>query len=112
MADNLGKVLDLLHEAGWEPDGETEHKQFKIITQASYPLAGAVIQLGGRLRFHKPNSDRYVTVGKRTVYFYRKGAIRLQKEYGRLFPRHVPEIIDGKRFKAADTEGIKAELHE
>jgi hypothetical protein len=66
--DNQSVVINELIDNNWEADGNTISKSYKIITQKSYPLSGALITQGGRPRFRKGHWK--VTVGKRTTYFY------------------------------------------
>ena len=65
---DLKPVINHLLAHGYIEDGRTQEDTFKIITQASYPLPGRIVTMGGRLRFK--NGDKRVTVGKRIVCFY------------------------------------------
>jgi len=64
----LNHVIEHLLAHGYEEDGKTREDTFKLVTQKSYPLPGAIVTMGGRLRFK--NGDKRVTVGKRVVCFY------------------------------------------
>lgn len=66
----MEKVIQLLTKAGYQPAGQTIGETFRIVTQASYPCAGAEISTGGRQRFAIPGSPERVTVGKRVTCFY------------------------------------------
>lgn len=79
----MDRVLELLHEAGWVDDGrtQTEHVRIPTTKVPAYLFGGQggeLRTLGGRLRLAKPGTDRKVTVGKRTTYFYeiREGVVR------------------------------------
>lgn len=67
--NNQNEIINYLLENNWTEDGKSQASSFKIITQNSYPLAGAIIHQGNRPRFQK--NDWYVTVGKLTTYFYK-----------------------------------------
>lgn len=67
---SMDRAIEILVENGFVPDGRTQSETFKIITSRSYPLAGALVTLGGRLRFSHSTHNLKVTVGKRTVCFY------------------------------------------
>lgn len=58
-----------LQEAGWRENGSQPVQKFRIVTQASYPLAGGEIVTGGRQRWIGPGTRR-CTVGARTVCFF------------------------------------------
>lgn len=59
--------------AGFVEDGETTPgPSFKIVTRSSWPLLGAVIAPKARMRFRKPGTDEFLTIGRRTACFYRK----------------------------------------
>ena len=66
------KVIEVVLEAGYLADGETKTETVRYISEASYPFAGKEVSLGGRQRFHLPETDKYVTVGKLITYFYIK----------------------------------------
>ena len=66
---NQDRVIEMLVRRGFAVDGKTRTETYKIITQQSYPLAGAVITQGGRPRFKKGKWK--VTVGKNTTVIYR-----------------------------------------
>ena len=66
----MDSVVNLLIAKGWIACGQTHRESFSIVTKQSYPLPGAVISRGGRLRFELPNTSQRVTVGKRIVCFY------------------------------------------
>ena|SRR5689334_19041274 len=69
-ASSIDLAIEILVENGFIPDGHTQAETFKIITAKSYPLAGALITLGGRLRFYNSAHNLKATVGKRTVCLY------------------------------------------
>lgn len=56
--------------AGYVPDGTTASTFGKVITAASYPLAGKLVTMGGRMRFRLPGTEERVTIGPRTTCFY------------------------------------------
>lgn len=66
----MERIIQMLLMAGYQPAGQTIGETFRIVTQASYPCAGAEISTGGRQRFALPDSPQRVTVGKRWVCFY------------------------------------------
>jgi hypothetical protein len=55
--------------AGWRENGHQQTQSFRIVTRASYPLAGAEIKSGGRQRWIGPDNRR-CTIGARTVCFF------------------------------------------
>ena len=61
-------VIDLLIENGWTDNGVTQSVSYKTASLAYG--GGSLVNLGGRIRLQK--GDWKVTVGKRTVCFYRK----------------------------------------
>jgi hypothetical protein len=67
----MNSVITLLQNYNYVPDGHTQSDTFKIITKTSYPLAGDIVTLGGRLRF-KRGLNNYATVGKRVTCFYNR----------------------------------------
>lgn len=69
-ADNQNKVIELLIQDGWQPNGTTYADSYKIITAKSYPLAGAIITTGGKPKYEK--NGWTVCVGKRTTTFYKR----------------------------------------
>lgn len=68
VIDAVVKVQEMLLADGWEPAGETNSANYRIITKESYPLPGATICSGGKPRFKK--NGWICAVGKRTVKFY------------------------------------------
>jgi hypothetical protein len=64
----MDNAIKILLDAGYTPHGETHFEVVRIITQKSYPNAGATVKSGGRLRFEK--GKLRATVGKRTVCLY------------------------------------------
>lgn len=71
LEDNMGKILQLLLQYGYEADGSTRQELMRIMTVESFPLPAKNVTFGGRLRF-KGKNNHYVTVGKRTTCFYDK----------------------------------------
>lgn len=69
-SSSVDKAIEILIENGFIPDGRTQSETFKIITSKSYPLAGALVTLGGRLRFSNSAHNLKATVGKRTICLY------------------------------------------
>jgi hypothetical protein len=65
----LDLVIMLILSYGFVDDGNTMIETYKIITQNSYPLPGAIVTAGGRKRFK--NGEWKVTIGKFTTYFYK-----------------------------------------
>ena len=91
--DNQKRVIATLLENNWYDDGLTAARQYKIITQDSYPLAGGTIKQGGKPRMKK--CDWKVSVGKRTTYFYRREKGKPYYEWeGKGFPtKNIDDII-------------------
>ena len=93
MKNKQSQVIELLTANGWLPDGHTMPNTYKIITIASYPLAGGLVQSGGHPRFVK---DAWkVSAGKRIVYFYKPDK---EKPYYKW---------DGVGFGTKDLQGIE-----
>lgn len=61
-------VIELLRKDGWTDNGVTQPVEYKTASPAYG--SGSLVKLGGRIRLQK--GDWRVTVGKRTVCFYRK----------------------------------------
>lgn len=94
--ESTSRVVDLLIETGWIADGVTLVEEVRIPTMRSPVFGGCggeVRKFGGRARFIR-GEDR-VTVGPRTVNFYRV-------QGGQPGPF--------TQFKTADLEGIKRHL--
>lgn len=66
---NMDNAIEILVSSGFSPNGYTMQETFKIITSRSYPLAGALVKLGGRPRFTHECGLK-ATVGERTVCLY------------------------------------------
>jgi hypothetical protein len=77
---NLELVIDGLVHSGWTLAGTTRQETVRIPTMKSpifghgaNPSGGELATFGGRQRFRLPSTDWFVSVGDRTVCFYRKG---------------------------------------
>lgn len=93
MADNVAAAANACLAAGYSEDGETAKTVARVVTAASYPLAGAEIRSGGRRRLALPGRIERVTIGKITTNFYRSDTER-----------------EGfTQFRTKDTDGIAAE---
>lgn len=67
------KAIEMAVAAGFVEDGKTvPGPAVKVVTQKSWPLCGAIIVPKARLRFRKPETDQFLTIGRRTACFYRK----------------------------------------
>ena len=70
----MADVIQLLLDAGFEPDGATKEEIARIPTVRS-PLfgrsGGELAKLGGRQRFVKQGANVKATVGQRTTAIYR-----------------------------------------
>jgi len=64
----MNTVIDLLAANGWFEDGTTHLESYRTASLAYG--GGSIVRLGGRIRLKK--GDWRVTIGKRTVCFYRK----------------------------------------
>ena len=64
------ELIEYLVANGWEDDGQTHSERYRIITKASYPLAGAEVTTGGKPRFRK--GDWKIGVGANTTVIYRR----------------------------------------
>lgn len=60
-------AVDLLLSLGWEAAGETPRERVLMPSKATH-------WCGGRSRFHLPGTDRWATVGARTVNLYVRGS--------------------------------------
>lgn len=82
----MDEIIEKLTQDGWKPAGSTNIESVRVPTRAS-PLygksGGVVATFGGRIRMAK--ADWFVTIGKRTTFFYRK---------------HGKDIKDGLRCKS------------
>jgi hypothetical protein len=69
----MENVIQKLKELGWQENGETMKREFRMPTQ-KVPLygksGGELVTLGGRQRFKR--GDYFVTVGGKTTFFYKK----------------------------------------
>lgn len=71
---SLQRVSALLQEYGWRPNGITRREAVRISTIKSPVFGGIGGELaifGSRTRLALPETDIKVTIGKRTVNFYR-----------------------------------------
>jgi hypothetical protein len=97
-SNNQDDIIKYLLDIGWVEDGVSSSNSYKIITQNSYPLAGAIINVGNRPRFKK--GDWKVTVGKSTTYFYKP---EVNKDRN---------LWDGFHFNNSSIEDIKLKASE
>ena len=70
----MAAVIDELLDAGFEPDGQTREEIVRVPTANSPVLGrsgGELAKFGGRQRFSHRSTSVKVTVGARTVCFYR-----------------------------------------
>lgn len=70
IADAIPKVHEMLLADGWQEDGHTAGVHYRVVTTASYPFAGANVDIAGKARFIK--NGWTCAVGKRRVKFYFK----------------------------------------
>jgi len=74
-ASAADRVVTLLIQNGWESAGVTNVEQVRIGT-AKVPVYGGIggelRRFGGRLRFHRPDTDLFATVGRNSVCFYHR----------------------------------------
>lgn len=76
----MADAIQILKEAGFEPDGQTKVEQVRIPTKDSPVFGqsgGELATLGGRHRFAKPETDIKATVGLRTTALYRSAGTGL-----------------------------------
>lgn len=70
----MDEIIRELQKRGWAIDGRTQSKTVRIPTQR-VPLlgksGGELATFGSRIRLCR--KDLYVTIGKRTTFFYTKG---------------------------------------
>jgi hypothetical protein len=93
MAD-IAPIVALLSAQGWVEAGATAtiHVRVGTVESPIYGgIGGKIVQAGGRQRLVMPGTTRRVSVGPRTVSFY-----RLE---GR-------DILDMQNFKTGDVEAI------
>lgn len=90
------KAIELITRYSWQEAGQSRSEAYKVITVKSYPLAGGIVNLGGRPRFR--NGEWMVTVGKQTTYFYK--------------PDRGKDMAywDSARFRTKDLLGIEGYL--
>lgn len=109
-------VVDALHELGWVDDGQTDTQTVRIPT-SKCPVygrgaygGGEVRTFGGRERLAKPGTEWKVTVGTRSVNFYRVGEIKTPFKGwdGQERVKTSRGAIDFQGFNTTDLEGIKA----
>jgi hypothetical protein len=68
------EVIATLTEAGFVPDGETRKETVRIPTTKAPVyggIGGELTTMGGRQRFHLPETNIKATVGPRTTAIYR-----------------------------------------
>lgn len=75
--DSVTVVYEILLVAGFVADGQTptEHVRMGTAETPVYgggKMGGKLVTTGGRQRFHKPDTDLYVTVGRTSVSFYHR----------------------------------------
>jgi hypothetical protein len=110
---NALAVVDFLLGSGWAADGHTDSQTVRVGT-SKVPIygktGGELRTFGGRERFVKTGTEWKVTVGTRTVNFYRVGDIDVSfKNWkGERIEKFERGAVDMKGFDAKDLDGIKA----
>lgn len=101
------ELIGYLVKNGWEDDGQTHSERYRLITKASYPLAGAEVTTGGKPRFRK--GDWKIGVGSNTTVIYRKpeNPERVATHRGKVF---TFQDWDMYSFNTRDQDQIKAKL--
>jgi hypothetical protein len=110
---NALAVVDFLLGSGWAEDGHTDTQTVRIGT-SKVPIygktGGELRTFGGRQRLAKTGTEWKVTVGTRTVNFYRVGNIDVSfRNYkGEWIEKFERGSVDLKGFDTKDLDGIRA----